>query len=438
MHSSKISISIEGDEMYVTVPVKVVVDKKESSMSNVVGIDINVKHAMLSTSIIDNGNIKGYVNLYRELLSDESFLAVINNTEREVFEGLSRYVMFGLIETPYLGSRIIGLTPHEKAVEDKITSCLKCLSKRLSCAGDEKRAVYVQNVIKIRALIKSVFERQLTKSREQKEYDNLMGFTKDDERRKTDGFHTTDRGAALTSEIHDLSTKIVACRDNVVEYAYRVIAENGYDGIAMENLESSTFMKTKQNFPTCKSLLGYHAIKGKTVECAKQNENVGQFVEKGYYVFTVVDGKIDDAVYSEKADKIIKCNRLYDMVIKTIHFADMKDKFVEDSISHKVFTEDITVTKTDKKGRVRKSVKTVLVDKHKVRKTQETHINGLNADYNAACNLKYIAETVSWRNAFCFKNWKSYGLPQYGTKIKNQKTMIERLGELGAIEKKIF
>lgn len=455
-HGSQLSLEIDGDDMYAIISMRTFCEKNESKLEKIIGADVNIKHMFLMTSEKDDGNMKCYVNLYMELLSDSDFTDVLNKEEYEIFSELSKYVMFGLIETPYLGSRVMGTTQHEKIVEDKITSGMKKIATRLFQEGNVRERIYVQNVLKIRALLKALFSTKLAYSNEQKIYDNLMRFGEKDDRRKDEGFHTTCRGTNLRSEMDILSKKILACRDNIVEYGYYVIGLNGFDGISLENLESSTFMDVKISYPSCNSMLDHFKLKGKTIEEAENHETVGKFIKKGYYDMTLVDGKINDIKYSEKAVMLHKKNLLYDTVIKSTHFADVKDKFVElsnngkvsvvivppyfssqmDSVTHKVFTEEIVVQKKSSNGKVRRTKKTVLVDKRKVRKTQESHINGLNADYNAALNLKYIAETIDWRSTLCFKTWNTYGSPQWDSKIKNQKTMIDRLDSLGAIELK--
>ena len=455
-HGSQLSIEIDGEDMYVIVSMRDCCVKNESNLNKIIGADVNIKHAFLMTSEKDDGSLNGYVNLYKELLSDKEFIDVLNKDEFDIFTELSKYVTFGLIETPYFGSRIIDTTQHDKIVEDRITSGMKKVASRLISEGKERERIYVQNVLKIRALLKSLFSVKLAYSIDQCVYDNLMKFGGNDPRRKEEGFHTTCRGISLRSDIDLLSKKILACRDSIAEYCYYVLGLNGFDGIALENLESSSFMDVKISYPTCKSMLEHYKLKGKTVDEAENDENVGKFVKQGHYDMITVYGKIVDMKYSEKAVKLHRKNLLYDTVIKSTHFADVKDKFIElsnngnvsvvivppyfssqmDSVTHKVFTEEIVVYRKDKNGKNRKNRKTVLVDKRKVRKTQESHINGLNADYNAALNLKYIADNVDWRSTLCFKTWNTYGSPQWDSKIKNQKTMIDRLDSLGAIELK--
>ena len=70
-----------------------------------------------------------------------------------------------------------------------------------------------------------------------------------------------------------------------------------------------------------------------------------------------------------------------------------------------------------------------------MRKNQETHINGLNADHNAANNIAFILSDEKWRNKFT-KQTKTpkYNTPSYYTSINSQGKMLQALKSLKAFK----
>jgi hypothetical protein len=158
-------------------------------------------------------------------------------------------------------------------------------------------------------------------------------------------------------------------------------------------------------------------------------------------LITNENNEIIDAKYTENGDIRVKNARFFNLMMKSLHFASIKDEFVllsnngksqialvpaeytsqMDSIDHCIY-----MTKNDKG-------KLVKVDKRKVRTKQERHINGLNADFNAACNIKYIVTNEDWRKVFCITPKKvDYNTPLLDATKSGQFRILDKLKKLNA------
>jgi hypothetical protein len=227
-----------------------------------------------------------------------------------------------------------------------------------------------------------------------------------------------------------------------VTYAFNIFKNNGYDTLALEYIDSSQF--DKKGMPTPTSLLKYHKFEGKTKDEVEDMMKSKKF-SNAYYTFKFENDVVSNIEYSNDGIWRQKQLKFGNLIIKAIHFADIKDKFVQlcnnkkmnivfcpsaftsqmDSITHTLYyVERITKKKNGKEEK-----KYVLADKKMVRTRQETHINGLNADYNSACNLKHIALNDELRNEMtdAFKANKKqktmYGIPAYNIKKSFKKNL---------------
>ena len=440
-HGDYITFQLKDGVMYVILSSENDFDEKCSEISNVVGVDVNIKHMMMATSIVDDGNVKGFLNLYKELVNDHTFMDTCSDSEKEEYIQMSESVNFCPIERDPLFSRasiqmdsMYGTNLVDKKMHDReiaISSVFDRLAKELR-VSDPKSASYVDYVKMVRAKYKAYFMLKQKYYSEQSKYDLEQGYTDEsvkskdtmDKRRFEKKFIDTEIAKELLGKLKNIETDLMGCRDNIINYAFNVFTENGYDTISLEYLDSSQFDKYRIVSPS--SLLNYHKFEGK-----KDSDVDKSFINEKNYVFKHNEnGKIVDIEYSERGLRELKKKDFCNLIIKAIHFADIKDKFVQlannnktnivlvpsafssqmDSKRHKLYVTEII-------GKKNKKV-TVLVDKRKLRPAQERHINGLNSDFNSACNLKYIAENEIFRNIVCDKrkNGEIYGKPFYGIK----------------------
>lgn len=447
-----INFKIKNGKLYVSFACDYSFNKTTSEYKQTVGIDVNVKHALIVTSENEN-NIKGYLNLYKHVLKNEKFVSLLSSEELNVFKSLSKNVVFCPIEFNFLFSRIFNDSYKEK--ELVFTDILYTLQKELKKAGKVEEHNYVSCVNKIRAKYVSYFKLKDVYSQKQKEYDIQMGFCDEstesketmDQRRMEFPFRNTEIAVEILNKMNNILQDIEGCRKNIVSYAYKIFEQNGYDTIVLENLDNSNFDKT-QVLPTTVSLLKYHKIQGKTIEEAKENKNIGNLIDGENYNFILDENnRINDAVFSEKGLYKVKKALFINQAIKTLHFSSIKDDFIllsnngqasvvlvpAEYTSQMDSQKHVIYYKKNEKGKL------VKASKKSVRQKQETYINGLNADVNAANNIKYIVENEQWRNIFCVKpkNYdKNYGyrLPQLESTKKGQHNILLELKKLGACE----
>jgi hypothetical protein len=280
----------------------------------------------------------------------------------------------------------------------------------------------------------------------QKEYDIEMGFVDDsteskesmDKRRSENPFINTPVANELLEKMNNVQQDINGCMDNIKIYVHKVFEQNGYNIIALENLENSNFEKRRELY-SIKYLLD--KLKNQNINDIKASDKIKEYIEKGYYeLITNENNEIIDAKYTTKGDIKVKSAEFFNLMMKTLHFASIKDKFVSlsnngkiqialvpseytsqmDSIDHCIY-----MTENDKG-------KLVKVDKRKVRTKQERHINGLNADFNAANNIKYIVENEKWRKVFCTPQKAKYNTPTLDATKKGQFRILEELKKLKA------
>ena len=438
-----IVFKIKNGEIYVDIPFKVDFIKKDQTIDKIAGVDANIKHMLLSTSVKDE-NLIGYTNIYKEVINDSDFQKVCDNKTMKILQEISNYVTFAPIEFDMLFSRI----SKQREMKDKyinmeiaFTNVLNKLKQKFIVNSDNKNRIYIESILKLRSQLKSYAILEEVKYKKASEYDSAIVEEFGVEYLETHPFKDTETYKEINKKILNISENIIGCRNNIIQYAYKIFESNGFDMISLENLTNSNFKKEK-NMPTIKSLLSYHHVLGKTNEEIEKLD-VYSVIKKGYYTFEYKDGKVVNAKLSEIGEMSKIKTTMFNMMIKSIHFAEIKDYFITlanngevgvslvpsyytsqmDSTDHKVF------------GLLSKKGKWTLVDKRKVRKNQETHINGLNADYNAAKNIAFILSDEVWRNKFTKKTkTPKYNTPSYYTSINSQGKMLRALKSLKAFK----
>lgn len=446
-YGENIVFTINNDELYVVFSYESEFEKEETDFAKSVGLDINFKHALFVTSELDDDQFDGYINLYKCILSHSEFTNLLTEDEKKDYEDLSKVVTFCPFENQLLFSRYDKMSKFSKK-EQVLSNILYSLQKKLKDENRTKEYIYVSCVNKLRAKYTSYFILKEKYSDKQKEYDIEMGFVDDsteskesmDKRRSENPFRNTLVANELLAKMNNVQQDINGCLGNIINYAYKVFEQNGYNIIALENLENSNFEK-KQVLPTIKSLLKYHKLENQNITDIKASDKIKEYIENGYYTFIANENNvIVDAKYTAKGDIKVKNANFFNLMMKILHFASIKDEFVllsnngksqialvpseytsqMDSIDHCIY-----MTENDK-GKI------VKVDKRKVRTKQERHINGLNADFNAANNIKYIISNEKWRKVFCTPKKAKYNTPALDATKRGQFKILEDMKKLNA------
>ena len=446
-YGEDVAFTITKNELYVKFSFEYEFEKEETNFEKSVGLDINFKHALFVTSELDDDQFDGYINLYKYILSHSEFTNLLTEDERKDYEDISKVVTFCPFENQLLFARYDKKSKLCKK-EQVLSNILYSLQKKLKDENRTKEYIYVSCVNKLRAKYISYFILKEKYYEKQKEYDIEMGFVDDsteskesmDKRRYEYPFRNTPVANELLEKMNNVQQDINGCLKNIINYAYKVFEQNGYNIVALENLENSNFEK-RNVLPTIKSLLKYHKLENQNITDIKTSEKIKEYIENGYYeLITNENNEIIDAKYTAKGDIKVKNARFFNLMMKTLHFASIKDEFVllsnngksqialvpseytsqMDSIDHCIY-----MTENDKG-------KLVKVDKRKVRTKQERHINGLNADFNAANNIKYIVEDEKWRKVFCAPQKPKYNTPILDATKKGQFRILEDLKKLKA------
>lgn len=441
-HGKSFVLKIINNDIYIDINTSVPFDKEITTTNNVVGVDVNIKHMLLATSILAEEKVKGYVNIYKEAINDSDFKKECNSTVMKYFTDFSKFVTFCPLEFDFLFSRVCkqkGIYDENSAMEEAFSNVLNKLKWEFIEKGDNTKRIYIENVMKIRSQVKAYAIVKNAYYKQQSEYD--LG--KSEEFIHEHPFSNTDKGIEILYKLDNISKKILGCRNNIIQYAYNLFEINGYDMVALEKLTSSQFEKVK-TFPTVNSLLKYHKILGCTQEEMEQKD-IYSVIKKGYYDIIFNDNVVSDAKLSTKGELSKFKDDFFNLMIKSIHFADIKDYFVTLSNNGAVgvslvpsyFTSQMDSRDHKIYAQYNKSGKMTLADKHKVRNSQENHINGLNADYNAAKNIAYIMEDATCRDMFMKQSRTDkslYNKPSYETFVKTQGGVVAKLKKTGMIK----
>ena len=441
-HADTITIKSVNGELFLDMPVAINFEKKSGKCTKTVGIDVNTKHMLIQTSVKDNGKFDYYVNLYKIFAEDEELNKILGDDEVMVnIKKNAENISFLPLEMDLLYSRILDGPQKYKLAEDRITELLKQWGIKFDAGCMAQERIYVQCVRKLRGNLKRLLYLQNKYYEAQQEYDKNMDFKDEstesketmDKRRWESPFRNTEEGTKLYDEINTYQNRIIGIRNSIIDYAYLVLESNGYDNLSLEHLTSSQF-KVSKTFPTTNSLLKYHKLQGKTKTEAEKCDAYTS--HKSKYKLSLKDGVIDSIDYSAEGLKQIKKDRSRNVIIKAIHFADVKDRFVLSSNNGKAsvtFVPSYHTSQIDSRDhKMFVTSKGKIVDKRKVRQIQETHVNGLNSDFNAARNIQYISENEEWRNALCKPTENQYNQPLYTPVVKSQNGMFKAIKKLGA------
>ena len=426
-HGQSFVLKINEGEIYIDIACTIPFSKKIASINNVVGVDVNVKHMLLATNIIDNGNIDGYVNIYKEAISDKEFRAVCDDETLKLFSDYANFVTFCPIESNMLWARFCerrGIKNEFAKMEVAFSKVLSNLKKHFLDMGDVERHIYVSCIWNLRSKLNSYVILKNVYNEQQGIYDK----GKEQEYIQEHPFSNTENGMGLIRKMKSVSQDIIGCRNNILQYAYQIFKKNGNDMIGLEKLTTSQFKKEKGaiGFPTVNSILNFYHILGCTEEEMKERK-IYSIIKKGYYNFTYDNnGSVIDATLSEEAQMKALRNTSFNLMIKALHFANIKDYFITLSNNGSVGVALVPPAYTsqmdsiDHKICCTKDLKPL--PKEAVRKKQEYHTNGLPADFNAAVNIAHTVSNEKFRNMFLKANTTPlYNEPSYDV-LKNIKS----------------
>lgn len=450
-HTQLIVFSIKNNQLWVNpsfnTEIRKHIPSEEPSVTNTIGIDINTKHALMFTSLQDNNQLKGYVNIYKELLADSEIVSIAKRLNLyNDWQEHSKYVIFCPVECDI----ILGL--YERMADNDVENQYAILgdmvyNKLIRMRDNETDAYkkdYISRVILVRTEIRSYLSCYFTKMKLQSEYDKSFN---NQEELYSHPFRDTAVGIQIISKMRNIQLKLEANRNNIICYAYKLLQNNGFNYIALECLESSQSERI-QRIPTPLSMLKNPStdktpILGLTDEELEKNERYQKF--KDNYILHFEDGKVADCVYSQKGLNICRRSHLNNIILKAIHFADFKDKFVQlanngriqialdnsaytslmDSKTNSVYV----VEYEDDKGKL----KTRLAKKAEVRSSQEKHINGLNADFNAACNIRNRIAVPTIREKLMRNTKNEYCQPMFEPVSKKTEKVIIEMKKIGRV-----
>jgi hypothetical protein len=419
---------VDGDNLYVCISAPVKFSKNGMEAKKYIGVDMNMKHSIISVS--DNASdMKGFLNIYKELLKDEGFRKTLNATELEKYEKLAEGVNIGIIEYDGLYERIVkqkkensvdGLKVQaEKKLIEREAAIERVLDKLRKGTSDTDTENYINYNKILRAKIKSAYILKDKYYEMLGKYDSERAgsgdLSEENKIKYKDEFNETEKGKEILGKLNNVYKDIIGCRDNIVTYAVNLFIRNGYDTVALEYLESSQ-MKARR-IPSTGGLLKGHKLEGKpegeVTAYLKANK-----IPKSYYSFEYDgNGMLTDVKYSDMGEKARGRNRFKNLVPKFLRWASIKDKFVQlsnykdiqmvyvpspytsqtDSRTHSLYYIE-TVKVDEKTGKEKKEH--IVAPKESVRTEQESFVNGMNADTNSANNIKYIFENETLRDKF--------------------------------------
>ena len=73
----------------------------------------------------------------------------------------------------------------------------------------------------------------------------------------------------------------------------------------------------------------YHKLENQNINDIKASDKIKEYIENGYYSFTTNENnEIVDAKYTAKGDIKVKNAKFFNLMMKILHFASIKDEFV--------------------------------------------------------------------------------------------------------------
>lgn len=426
-------IKIQGNDLYINLQCKVPYQTKTEYVKDIddnkkVGCDINTKHMFLQfDESVKVDSLKGYINIYKELIEDDDFKILSNSDEYKEYEDMSKFVSFFPVEAHWLRQR--GSLTYEGRMEKIFSNVLDRLYTQAVKENDYKNTFYFGCIRKIRQQLLAKYKITTLYNEKQSKYtfDVFQRFGKENNEQaqeyiKSHPFSKELCAEKMLGKMRDIESKIIGCRNNILQYTYSLFGVNGYGSIALENLTSSSIKKRKKaKIPNRETLLGSMGFMGMTKEEVNNHRKSYLFKsEKGkpYFVLEYNDeGKVIDAHLTDYGKKTKDNNDFCNMEIKSLRFADVKNYFVTlqnngkmsvgfvlseytsqmDSVEHKLYFDK-------KKKPVKKEI---------IRPTQEYHKNTKLADVNAANNIRYFTLKDSNFADFIKIERGNYGQPSF-------------------------
>lgn len=438
--SYSLTIQFKGNDIYaILVFNRDVPDNPIGENPKGEGIDINVKHMMIVTSIPAD-KLK-FPNIMERLLSDkDASEALRKRYGKEVTDSLSelaKNATFG-----YLGADFIyDATRRTFGDDQKASKAIDALlGKMIAEETDEAAKHYLGANLKMRRLLANHYRWKRVYADKKGEYQK--GWTEDDFRSRGDEFENTEEGARLTGKMEEILEHVKGCRNDIIHYVYKLV-ENHTDTelLGFEYLTSSQFEK-RQVCASPNSLLhgDKHNFFGKPLSDLEKSDAYAK--KKDYYnVYTDDEGNVKDITMTEYGLRKNDESLFFNGLIKAISFASIKDEFsklasfrkLKTAYAPAMYTSQMN-SKTHKMYTYidEKDGKEKIAKKNQVRKGQERHVNGMNADVNASLNIKH-AVTEPTKMFVGTAKWK-YGKPIRVPSIRSQANFLLEIRERNMTE----
>lgn len=404
-----------------TTPIPEMADEKK------VGCDVNTKHAFLQ---FDEGvnidDLKGYVNIYQALIEDKAYNELCKKHpekgNKSLYETLSKHACFCPIESQWLMYRAIPRKDENgkefkddskdstaNQFEEVFSQVIDKLLNEAEAKGEHEKVYYLGCVRKFRQKLLSVCRIQASYDYNGTIY--AIGVNKtfpDSEQAKKElalhPFSTTEKGKEMLQKKQNIRKSIISCRNNIIRYAYSILAKNGYGCIALENLTKAGLEKGSKPVAYPETLLYSKGFLGMTEEEIQKDQYLKKLykpeAEVSLYEFIKDDkGRIENILFTKEGKQRKEKSDFNNFALKMVHFASVKDYFVtlqnKGTIAVALVPAEYS-SQIDSKEHIlyveekKKNGKIVPVKKELVRPNQEDYfINGLNADINAANNIRY-------------------------------------------------
>jgi len=468
-HGSSLQFTADENDIYLTITAtkNFIKEKPTFNEDTVLGGDVNIKHSYTVFSASPK-DIPDFVNFYEYFAKDGEIMKLAPKPMWDyIVAAATKFLTILPIETPAISATVYGKRTEEGisratfretqkliALEKAIERVMKQVFDKYNDGKHPLEAIYIGNAIKYRRLIKGYLAQKKKYYSAHSEYDKAMGYTDDDtdrkenmdERRFDDSkkFRYTPEAQALLDTMHTIEKKIVGCVSNAISYAYHKFDENGFNVIALENLTSATFAKKyKSDKPeSIKKLLNFDKLLGKTLDEAKASKSISKH-PNWYELVADENGCVSDIRITDEGQSATYRSLVTETIMKVSHFAETKDRFIGLANSGRLqvglvpsqYTSYIDST-THTLYAVIEDGKTVLAPKEVVRASQERHINGLNADYNSALNLKYMITDENFRKTFTSETSADkfgWGKPMFSPTTRSQDEVFSAIKKIGAI-----
>lgn len=388
------------------------------------GIDVNVKHNLISTSASeimaddDYVDIPKYVYDYYTSLGDYNRIQSLDDWMNlgQINTMVGHHCTFGMMDELDMafknGRWISGFVKSENGkyypLQDPFIDALNKM--RVEYASNSKKLTYIANVIKLRSNIRRLHCLELEyKDRQSDSMLNKLEFAK------------TDEGIALVEKKNDIKNKIEEEEVQIIAYASYLHAKVGIRCINLEYIETGTWRRSKG----CAILHPKKFYKG-CLEMAKASGlelTQTDYYKNNHRFFTFdLNNFVEDKIkLNEDGEYENKKRFFHNSKCRYVSLASLKLKFLQVSKNY-----DLQITFGDARFTSQCDPMSGEVNKE-FRKVQEMFVckngNIMNSDYVSALNNMDIIENPIKREGLLEENTDKKGVQLVPKKQTNDKVL---------------